>query len=225
MNHIVKIISLFSLLILGFPAFADEKYFEVDSFDSIDIGTGMRGTISCESKNSVTIIGDQRDLELIDVTVHGSVLDISRRSMAKRLLSNIFGEERNHSIEIEITINGELSNIEGSTGSSFTVPECAINNSYLVVDISTGAEAYIDGNTALLELDLSTGALFNNSRSNFTVDKANVDLSTGAVANLCGASTIDGKASTGAMISAAESANTASVSLSLGANVSSRKCR
>jgi len=93
------------------------------------------------------------------------------------------------------------------------------------VDISTGAEAYIDGNTALLELDLSTGALFNNSRSNFTVDKANVDLSTGAVANLCGASTIDGKASTGAMISAAESANTASVSLSLGANVSSRKCR
>ncbi len=204
---------------------ADEIFLEVDSFDGIEIGTGMRGTINCGSKNSVTLIGDKRDLDLIEVTVHGNSLDISRRSLANSLLKNIFTKDRDHSIEVEVIINGTLSKIEGSTGSSITVPECAVNNSSLALDISTGAEAYIEGNTAILELDLSTGASFNNSRSSFSVDVANIDLSTGAVANLCGANTIDGDASTGAMISAAESANTGSVSLSLGAEINSRRCR
>ncbi len=225
MTNTVIILSTFSLLILSLSVFADETTLKVDDFDGIEIGTGMRGTINCGSENSVTLIGDQRDLDLIEVNVHGGSLDISRRSMTNSLLRNIFAEDRDHSIELEVTINGNLSKIEGSTGSSLTVPECAVNNSFLVVDISTGAEAYIEGNTAILELDLSTGALFNNSNSSFSVDVANIDLSTGAVANLCGANTIDGDASTGAMISAAESANTSSVSLSLGANVSSRKCR
>ncbi len=225
MTNNIKILSIFSLLILSLSVFADQTTLEVDSFDGIEIGTGMRGTITCGSENSVTLIGDKRDLDHIEVIVHGGSLDISRRSLTNRFLSNLFAEDRDQSIEVEVTINGNLSTIEGSTGSSLTVPECAINTSSLVVDISTGAEAYIDGNTAILELDLSTGALFNNSRSNFSVDVANIDLSTGAVANLCGANTIDGDASTGAMVSAAESANTSSVSLSLGASVSSRKCR
>lgn len=225
MNKNVKILAILSILMLNLSLFADEKYLDVESFDGIEIGTGMRGTVTCGSKNSVTLIGDQRDLDRIEVTVHGGLLDISRRSTAKRIFSNIFGEERNHSIAVEVTISGNLSNIEGSTGSSLTVPECAVDSRYLTVDISTGAEVYIDGKTTTLNLDLSTGAIFNNSRSSFTVEMANVDLSTGAVATLCGADIIDGDASTGAVIRASESANTNRVSLSLGANVSSRKCR
>jgi len=74
----------------------------------------------------------------------------------------------------------QLSYIDGSTGSSISVADCAVNNNNLRVDISTGARIDIEGSTATLTFDLSTGATFNKRTNNFTADIANVDLSTGA---------------------------------------------
>jgi len=219
------ITALIISLTLSLSVAADEEYLDVDSFDGIDIGTGMWATVICGSSNSVIIEGDKKDLDNIKVTVRGSVLDISRQNSASRILNNIFGKDKHHSrINVEITTSGQLSKIEASTGANVAVPACAVNNSFVEIDTSTGSIINIEGSTASLELDLSTGSLFNKKARSFVVDTADIDLSTGAIANLCGASVIRGDVSTGAIISASDSADV-DVDLSTGAQVSKKKCR
>jgi len=207
------------------PLLAEQDYLEVDNFSGIEIGTGMIGDVSCGNENTITLHGDKRDLDNVEVEIRGDYLEISRKTSAGKILSNIFSDDdRDNSIRVEIVTNAPLSSISGSTGSSLIVPECAVNNSYLKVEAGTGAVVKIDGMTGTLELDLSTGSTFNNSRSNFTADQAEVDLSTGATADLCGVASINGSASTGATIKASETAAT-DVSLSFGAELSSSRCR
>lgn len=227
MNRSLTKISTVIILSLSvsLPIVADQEYLEVDSFDGVDIGTGMVATVSCDSKNTVTLHGDKKDLDLLEVTVKGSKLDISRRTSASRIFNNIFSKEKhNNSIRVEITTNGHISSIDASTGATITVPGCAVNSSFVDVDTSTGSIVNIEGNTAVLELDLSTGSMFNQNSKNFTVDVANVDLSTGAIAKLCGAMTVRGDASTGAIITVSDTTEADSVDLSTGAEVS-RSCR
>ena len=227
MNRTLTKISIAIILSLSItlPIVADQEYLEVDSFDGVDIGTGMVATVSCDSKNTVTLHGDKKDLDLLEVTVKGGKLDISRRTSASRIFNNIFSKEKgNKSIRVEITTNGSISSIDASTGASIKVPACALDSSYIEVDTSTGSIVNLEGSTATLELDLSTGSLFNQNSHNFTVDVANVDLSTGAVAKLCGATTVRGDASTGAVITVSDTADADRVDLSTGAEVS-RSCR
>ncbi len=212
-------------LSISLPIVADQEYLEIDSFEDVDIGTDMVTTISCGSKNTVTLHGEKNDLDLLEVTVKNSKLDISRHTSAGKIFSNLFSKENhNNSIRAEITTNGQISEIDASTGASITVLGCAINNSFVEVEISTGSIVNIEGTTATLELDLSTGGLFNQNINNFTVDIANVDLSTGAIAKLCGATTVRGDASMGAVISVSDTADTERVDLSMGAEVR-RNCR
>ena len=227
MNRTMTKTSLAIILSLsaGLTVVADQEYLEIDSFEGIEIGTGMIGTVSCGSENTVTLSGDKKDLDHLEINVHGGKLEISRRTSTGKILSNIFGDHADREIKIEITTSGPISNIEASTGSSLSIPECAVNNSFFEVDAGTGATVNIEGTTSTLDLDLSTGSTFNRSDSNFTVDTANVDLSTGATAGLCGAATVNGSASTGATISASENANTENVSLSFSAEVHTKRCR
>ena len=212
-------------LSISLPVAADQEYLEVDSFTGVDIGTGMVATVSCDSKNTVTLHGDKKALDILEVTVKGNKLDISRRTSASRIFNNLFSnKEHNNSIRVEITTNGQLSSIEASTGASVKVPACAVDNSFIEVDTSTGSIVDIEGSTATLELDLSTGSLFNQNSNDFTADVANVDLSTGAIAKLCGASTVRGDASTGAVITVSDTADTERVDLSTGADLS-KNCR
>jgi len=228
MNRSISKISTVVLIALStsLPILSAQDYLEVDSFSGVEIGTGMVGVVTCGDQNTVTLHGDKRDLDKVDVEVVGGKVDISRRTSTGKILSNLFGKDdgRDNSIRVEIVTTEPLSNITGSTGSTITVPECAVNNSFLEVEAGTGAMVKIDGMTGTLSLDLSTGSTFNNSRSSFTADSADVDLSTGATANLCGVATINGSASTGAAIKASETAST-DVSLSFGAEVSSKRCR
>ena len=227
MNRILNKSSMVLILSItaALPVVADQEYLEVDSFSGVDIGTGMLGSVSCGSENTVTLDGDKKDLDHLEVSVQGGKLEISRRTSTGKILSNLFGDHKDRSIKVAITTNSPLSNIEASTGSSLSIPECAVNNSFFEVDAGTGATVEIEGTTGTLELDLSTGSTFNRRGSNFNVDVANVDLSTGATAELCGAATVNGSASTGATISASDNANTENVSLSLGAEVHTRRCR
>jgi len=228
MNKLLTEIPLLLILtlVLSLPIAADQEYLEVDSYDSLEIGTGMEGIVSCGSKNTVTLFGNKKDLDHIEVNVQAGKLEISRRTSAGKILHNLFRKDGgNNSVRAEITTVGQLSNIDASTGSSLTIPGCAVNNSLIRIDAGTGAMVNIEGNTGTVELDLSTGSIFNQGGGHFTADIAEVDISTGAIADLCGAKTISGSASTGAMISAADNADTEAVSLSTGASVSKKSCR
>lgn len=225
-NISTKIIAVsFLTMALTLPMFADQEVLKVDSFSGVEIGTGMLGNIKCGSENSVTLHGDAKSLSNVDVTVHAGKLDISRHSSAGKMLSNIFGNgNTDNTIKADIVTIGPLNNLSGSTGSELGVPACAIDTTSLEVEAGTGATIDVEGSTETLELDLSTGSIFNRRSAGFTVVTANVDLSTGAEADLCGATTINGDASTGATIRANDSADTENVSLSTGAEVY-RRCK
>ncbi|PCJ49434.1 MAG: hypothetical protein COA74_06140 [Gammaproteobacteria bacterium] len=212
---------------LSLPLVADQEYLEVDSFKGIDLGTGMNAEVVCGSKNTVTLTARKMILDRLEVSIKGGHLEISRHTSASHILNKIFGDEQeqDNSVTVNIETTSALSIIEGSTGSMIKVDSCAINSSALKVDAGTGASIQIEGSTGALELNLSTGSVFNNSSSQFTVDSVEVDMSTGSKANLCGANTIRGSASTGAVIKAGEGSMTEDVSLSLGAEVHKNKCR
>jgi hypothetical protein len=213
---------------MSLPLMATQDLLEVDSFEGIELGTGMTGKVVCGSQNTVTLSATKKTLDNIEVTVKGGYLEISRRASGSNILNNIFGDDENkedNSISVVIETSTPLSNIVGSTGSVIRVDECAVNNSSIKVEAGTGANIKIEGNTGVLDLELSTGSVFNSSSTEFTVGTANVDMSTGSAANLCGASTIKGSASTGAEIRAAEGAMTDDVSLSFGAEVHKKSCR
>ncbi len=142
----------------------EELYLEVEHFDGIDIGTGIVTNAKCDTKNTVTLLGDKRDLKIMEVEVINGTLDISRQN-TKNILKKIFGKDRDNSIEAEITIDGQLAEINGSTGSSISVPGCAVDNSHIQVDMSTGSVASIEGKTASIELALSTGGFVASSYS------------------------------------------------------------
>ena len=222
----ISTVALIALFISN-PVIADQEILEVESFSGIEIGVGMIGRVVCGSGNSLTLTGEQRDLDNVKVNINAGVLEISRRSNLGKVLSNILGndDDRNSTIEVDVTTDGQISNISGSTGSSLNVSECAINGSFLEVEAGTGAVVNVEGSTGTLELELSTGSVFNNRSSGFRADTANIDLSTGASANLCGVGTINGDASTGAEIKASNEANIENVSLSFGAEVRTKRCR
>lgn len=223
----IKIAFVPIVLLCSEPMLADKKYGSVDAFEAIDIGTGMVGKVICDSKNTVTIEGDKSVLANVEVKIRDGKLEISRKFSASTMLRHFFlqDDDDNSAVRVVVTVMEPLTSISSSTGSSLTVPGCAINTRFVTVTVGTGASISVSGNTDTLDLNLSTGSQFNKSSDRFSVDVANVSLSTGAIANLCGAMTINGNASTGANIVAAESANTENVSLFTGARISKVHCQ
>lgn len=213
---------------MSLPLMATQDLLEVDSFEGIELGTGMTGKVVCGNQNIVTLSASKNTLDKLEVTVKGGHLEISRHSSASNILNNIFGDDENkedNSVSVVIETSSPLSNIVGSTGSIIRVDKCAVNNSSIKVEAGSGANIKVEGSTGTLDLDLSTGSVFNSNSTEFIVDTANIDISTGSVANLCGASIITGSASTGAEIKVSEDAITDNVSLSFGAEVRKKSCR
>jgi hypothetical protein len=213
---------------ISLPIMATQDFLEVDSFEGIELGTAMTGKVVCGSQNTVTLKANKKTLDNIEVTVKGSHLEISRIASGSNILNNIFGDAEDkldNSISVVIETSSPLSNIVGSTGSVVRVDKCAVNSGSIKVEAGTGANIKVEGSTGTLDLELSTGSVFNSNSTEFTVDTANVDMSTGSEANLCGASTITGSASTGAGIRASEDARTNDVNLSFGGKINKNNCR
>jgi len=220
-----KLFIITAIILSHSVLFAADKYLEVDSFEGVDLGTGMVSEVQCGSTNSVTLIGATKDLERIKVQVKSGELRVKRNSSAGSFIKKIFNSGENHEVKVDIVIANRLSSIELSTGATISVPDCAVNTDYLDLDLSTGASATVSGYTKKLNLELSTGAEFNRRGGSFKVDEAKADLSTGATANLCGAGSVQGDASTGATLSVADSIDRSGIDLSLGAEATSYRCK
>lgn len=219
---------LTAALMFGSSAtFAAEQLIEVESFSGVSVGTGMISTISCGNSNSVTLRGEKKTIDRIEIDIDGTTLDVSRRESAGSMLGKLVsgGNDDQGSVEVDIVTAGEISLFDLSTGATMTVDACAVNSSSVTVDGSTGSEITLNGTTSQLDLDMSTGATFNRRSAELIIDSVNFDLSTGASANLCGASMVKGDASTGAMVYVADHVDTSDVDLSIGAETSSRRCK
>lgn len=210
-------------LLVASATMAAEQFLEVDDFTGLGLGTGIVGKVSCGNSNTVTLEGDKKTLDKIKVSVVNNELSIERKSSG--FLGNIMSnDEKSNSVEATIVTRGQLSVIDASTGSMLSVEGCAVNSSAMEINASTGSTLSVDGQTANLELEMSTGSQFNSSKNDFTAEIVDLSMSTGAIANLCRSTTISGSASTGAIIYAGSNTDVSDISLSLGADTSSRRC-
>ena len=222
------LISMATLVALSSSALlADKEVYEVNSFNGFSVGTGMIATVNCNGGDSVTITGDKKDLKELRVRVEEGILYVDRGTSMGKIFNNIFGDKNSSGeIRVEVSTSMPLDKLEGSTGSSMKVDGCAVNTSMLYVDGGTGASINVEGATQNLELSLSTGGEFNRRiKGRFDVERADISLSTGASAYLCNANVIEGSGSTGATVMASESSETSNVSMSLGAEVSKKRCK
>ena len=205
-------------------AFAAEQFIEVESFTGVSLGTGMVSNVTCGNSNTVTLRGKKKTLDKIKVTIEQGTLEVNRgTSILGNLLS---GDNNDGNVEVDIeTTDAVISLVDLSTGATINVDACAIDSSRLKVDASTGAQVNVNGLTTELDLDLSTGSLFNERADSFIVESVTFDMSTGSIANLCGASRVQGDASTGAIVYVDEGVDVSDVDLSIGADTSSKRCR
>ncbi len=209
--------------LFGAPgASADNDRFKVDvsDFSRLSIGTGVVAEVVCGDSNRVVIEADERVFERMKVNVRGGRLVVERGYS----LSSVFFRH-NDNIRATITTTGRLNDIEASTGAILEAPACAVDESRLDVEVHTGANLRVEGHTGDLQVDVGTGGVFNPGRykDRLTASVANVHVSTGGVVGVCGADRVAGKASTGAQIYAADSAEV-DVRLGTGAGVSSSGC-
>ena len=205
-------------------AFAAEKLIEVNAFNGVSLGTGMTSQVTCGNNTTVTLRGNNKLLDKIEVSIEQGILEVNRKnSLIGNLLSGSGNDGHIH-VDIETT-DGVVSMVDLSTGAMINVDGCAIDASRLTVDASTGAQVNVSGLTTELNLDLSTGSTFNQQVDSFIVESVKFDMSTGSVANLCGASRVEGDASTGAVVYVDQGVDTSNVDLSIGADTSSKYCR
>ncbi|MBT8448373.1 MAG: DUF2807 domain-containing protein [Gammaproteobacteria bacterium] len=222
-NKLIRGCLVGGCLVFTATIFSAEQLLEVDDFTGLSLGTGIVGTVSCGNTNTVTLIGNKEALENLHVTVVNSELAIERKS--RGLLNSLMGNDNNTAVEANVVTRGQIATIDASTGSVLSVDGCAVNNSVLEIDASTGSTLNVSGETVNLTLDMSTGSQFNTKTSDFSAEVVELDMSTGSTANLCKSKVISGSASTGAVIYAGQDTNVSDVSLSLGADTSSRRCQ
>ena len=226
MTNNLKLLSA-ALLMTSSITFAEQQLIEVESFSGVSVGTGLISTVTCGNTNQVRLNGPKKSIERLEVGIDGDTLDVSRKSSAGSMFGKLFsGDNFNDGeVKIDIVTSGEIALFDISTGASMKVDACAVNTSQVTVDGSTGSDITINGVTTQLNLDLSTGSSFNRRNAELTVDSVELDLGTGASANLCGASNVTGDASTGATLYVSSSVDTSNIDFSTGAEASSRRCR
>jgi len=219
----MRMFMLFTTLVLGSTRiFAGDTWeVPVKAFNSLDIDTAIEAEVICGDESMVLVETSEDTFDHMDIVVRRDRLIIERDVH----FSSWFGDNHDH-IFVTVHTTKPLQGLEANTAAQIDVESCAVSTDKLRVKVSTGASINAEGETEQLNLRVSTGGSFNSGRhrDDLAINEAEIRLSTGASAGLCGALNIDGKLSTGAQIYASNEANV-DVKRSTGADVSYSRCR
>jgi hypothetical protein len=193
----------------------------VKVFKSLDIDTAIEAEVICGDESMVLVETSEDTFDHMDIMVRRDRLIIERDVH----FSSWFGDNHDR-IFVTVYTTKPLEGLEANTAAQMDVESCAVSTDQLRVKVSTGASINAEGETDLLNLRVSTGGSFNSGRhrDELAINEAEIRLSTGASAGLCGALNIDGKLSTGAQIYASGEADV-DVKRSTGADISYSRCR
>ncbi|MFD3241090.1 GIN domain-containing protein [Rahnella perminowiae] len=180
-------------------AFAAEKTFPLEAFNSVEVRQGINLTIKCAATPSMVVTGSEDTLNKLKVT---------NASHALLLINDAAENDRfvSHTLDITLYTSAPLNSLAGKAGVKITAPACAVDPSKLAVSGSMGADIQAEGKTAELNLDLAMGGTFNKKPREFTAESANVRMSMGAESSLCHIPKIQGTLAAGARISVSTSA-------------------
>ena len=191
---------------LSSVALAASKTTSVKPFQKLAVEDGFLVKVGCGSKSEVDLSSNNADLSQVAMTVDNGTLKIKRQGTFKR------GD-----IEIDVTTANRLTTVSARDGIDLKVKACAVNKDQLTVNLANGVKAKAKGKTKVLNLNMSKGATFGDDDGDLKAGTANVDVNMGVKAYVCGAKTVTGRASMGAIVHVADGADSSGLTTSMGA--------
>ncbi|MDX7985927.1 hypothetical protein FE392_01060 [Xenorhabdus sp. 12] len=199
MKKIAILATLFSGALFN-SAMAAEKTVELQNFTALSAEKGIKLTIKCAEKSSLTAKGAQSAIDKLDISYDANTLNLSNESNEN---DNILTK----TVTITLYTNKPLNNLSTMSGVKMDVDACAVGSENLTVSGMMGSAITIEGKTKHLDLNLEAGAVFNQTSTKFSADSAKIKLSMGARASLCHIPEITGNLTAGTKVDVSEEAN------------------
>lgn len=188
------------------PIWAAEQSHSLAPFDQLTVKDGFEVAVVCGKANQVTFSGDETILPAVKFQQTGNEVLISHDA------------KQNHtSIRATVMTSAPLVELSIANGVALSLPACALSTQRFALNLSNGAMANIGGEVNYLKLTGKRGVSFNQYvPTNLRVGTAEIDLSQGAKAYLCGATQVKGRLAWGAVVYVGNETNTTSLTSGLG---------
>lgn len=185
---------------------AGSKTTTVKPFTQLEVEDGFVVKVDCGSKPAVKLKSHKEDFNQVAMTVDGSTLKIKHQSHVKK-----------SDIKVYITTANPLTTVSARNGIALKVKACAVNKDQWTLNLANGVKAKAKGKTKVLNLNMSKGATFGDDDGDLKVGTANLGVTMGVKAYVCGAKTVTGQAQMGAIVYVDDDANSSGLKTSMGA--------
>ncbi|NOX94660.1 MAG: DUF2807 domain-containing protein [Alphaproteobacteria bacterium] len=157
------------ILALAAPAIAGEsKTYDLPEFDRIDVSAGIVLVAEVGSPQTVVVETDRGDFSDFQIDVKSGRLKVTRKW--NRLAWH--GAKADYKVTISVR---DLHALEASSGSRAKIMN--IDAPKFLIDLSSGAQVFLEGACEECTVDLSSGANLN--AKELVCDVANIDVSSG----------------------------------------------
>lgn len=159
----------FSAGFVAHTALAEEREYDLPTFDKVDISTGIVLVANVGDRQKVVAHSDSDDFSDLKIEVDDGELHISREWSKLR-----WRKDKKSSYKVVVSMP-EIRSVEASSGSHANIKN--VSAPRLVVDLSSGAFAEVAGLCENCVVDLSSGA--NLDAKDLICDDARIDVSSG----------------------------------------------
>ena len=184
-------------------------------FSQIESSRGVIVTVSCGATPQAVLSGPSEEVRDMELEVHSGTLVVRRGSNH---------DHGRYPVRVDLTAPGPLDRLEAGSGSSLSVPSCAMSSERIRLDAHSGADIKVAGNARSINAEASSGASIMPLRgARLDGGSAKVSASSGGTVRICAAGRLDASASSGGSI-ASESAGQGDRSSHSGGSIETRSC-
>ncbi len=164
----------------------DERQFDLEKFDRIDVSAGIVLVAEAGQPQSITVKTDNGDFTDFEISVKNGALYVSRGYNRLRWHS------KKSAYKVLVTAPA-LRGLDASSGSHAKLTNIAAPR--FVVDLSSGAHASVEGTCEDCVIDLSSGAMLDAKR--LECETARIDVSSGGHGKISARNSVVADASSG----------------------------
>lgn len=210
----------FLLLLCSGAVMAAEQTFQPQPFSALSLSRGMNVKVKCGERDTLAISGSARLVDNLIWQVNNGTLTINNTAYRENGFD--FNPDK---LDVIITTTTPLHTIGAQFGVSVDMAACSYARDVLNLDGTMGASYTVSGTLDTLNLALNMGADFNQAHQDLHINQANVDLSMGVEANICGAQRAKGIVSMGAEVVVDQNTDTEQLKVSFAGKRSRQSCQ
>lgn len=181
---------LIGLIFLALPVAAQERSFDLEKFERIDVSAGLSLDATVGGPQSVIVHSTDGDYSDLYISVKNRTLIVSRE------FNRLRWHQKKADFHIVVTAP-KITGIEASSGSNSTIKK--VDAPAFYADLSSGSRVLIDGRSDECTIDISSGA--NLAAHELKCNDANIDVSSGGHGEISVKKSLVADASSGGHVS------------------------